>query len=46
MGKILETTYHNTVEKVTEFNNTLIDNSFYTLSDKKLIIISIKNIVL
>lgn len=44
MGKILETTYHNTVEKVTGFNNTLIDNSFYTLSDKKPTIVTYYNI--
>lgn len=38
MGKILETTYHDTVEKVTGFYEDLVNNSFYVLNDKKPII--------
>lgn len=35
MGKILETTYHESVEKVTQFHSALLANPFYSLSDKK-----------
>ena len=38
MGGLLNTTYHDTVDKITEFNETLVNNSFYTLNDKKPII--------
>ena len=38
MGKILETTYHETVEKVTGFYEDLVNNSFYVLNDKKPVI--------
>ena len=35
MGKFLNTTYHDTVEKVTGFYNDLVNNPFYILNDKK-----------
>lgn len=35
MGKILSTTYHDTVEQVTGFYNNLVNNPFYVLNDKK-----------
>ena len=44
MGKIIETTYHDTVEKITSFNKDLINNSFYTLNDKKPTIVTYYNI--
>lgn len=44
MGKILNTTYHDTVESVTNFYNTLVNNSFYTLNDKKPTICTYYNI--
>ena len=44
MGKIIETTYHDTVSKITEFNSSLINNSFYTLNDKKPSIVTYYNI--
>ena len=44
MGKILETTYHDTVEKVTSFYGSLIDNSFYNLNDRKPTIVTYYNI--
>lgn len=44
MGKILETTYHDTVERITSFNKDLINNSFYTLNDKKPTIVTYYNI--
>lgn len=44
MGKFLETTYHDTVEKVTSFNSALVNNSFYTLNDKKPTIVTYYNI--
>ena len=44
MGKILNTTYHETVESVTGFYNTLVNNSFYTLNDKKPTICTYYNI--
>ena len=44
MGKILETTYHDTVGKITSFNQDLINNSFYVLNDKKPTIVTYYNI--
>lgn len=44
MGKILETTYHNTVERITNFQAALINNPFYSLSDKKPTIVTYYNI--
>ena len=44
MGKILETTYHDTIEHITSFNSNLINNSFYTLNDKKPTIVTYYNI--
>jgi hypothetical protein len=44
MGKIIETTYHDTVEKITGFNTSLINNSFYTFNDKKPTIVTYYNI--
>ena len=44
MGKILETTYRDTVEKITGLNSTLINNSFYTLNDKKPTLVTYYNI--
>ena len=35
MGKIIETSYHETVGKITGFSTDLINNSFYVLNDKK-----------
>ena len=44
MGKILETTYHDSVEKVTGFHKSLIGNPFYSLSDKKPTLVTYYNI--
>lgn len=44
MGKILETTYHDTVEKITSFYGDLLDNSFYTLNDKRPTLVTYYNI--
>ena len=44
MGKILDTTYHDSVEKITQFNEVLIKNSFYTINDKKPTIVTYYNI--
>ena len=44
MGKILETTYHDSVEKITQFHGALIKNPFYSLSDKKPTIVTYYNI--
>ena len=44
MGKILETTYHDSVEKVTQFHSALLANPFYSLSDKKPTIVTYYNI--
>lgn len=44
MGKILETTYHDTVENITSFYSDLVNNSFYTLNDKKPTIVTYYNI--
>ena len=35
MGKILNTTYHETVDKVTGMYNNLVNNPFYNWNDKK-----------
>lgn len=35
MGKILSTTYHNTVDNLTGFYDDLVNNPFYILNDKK-----------
>lgn len=35
MGKLLNTTYHESVEKITGFYNNLVNNPFYVLNDKK-----------
>lgn len=44
MGKIIETTYHNTVEDITSFYGTLLDTSFYSLNDKRPTIVTYYNI--
>lgn len=44
MGKILNTVYHESVEKVTELYNDLVNNPFYTLNDKKPTICTYYNI--
>ena len=44
MGKLLETTYHDAVEKVTQFHGALLSNPFYSLSDKKPTIVTYYNI--
>lgn len=44
MGKIIETTYHESVGKITGFANDLLNNSFYTLNDKKPSIVTYYNI--
>ena len=44
MGKILETTYHTTVENLTSFYGTLLQNSFYTINDRKPTIVTYYNI--
>lgn len=44
MGKILNTTYQDTVDAVTGFYNDLVNNSFYTLNDKKPTVVTYYNI--
>lgn len=44
MGKIIETSYHDSVEKLTSFNTNLINNSFYNFNDKKPTIVTYYNI--
>lgn len=44
MGKILNTTYHDTVEKVTGMYNGLVNNPFYNWNDKKPTICTYYNI--
>lgn len=44
MGKYLNTTYHDTVEDITGFYNTLVNNPFYTLNEKKPVIATYYNI--
>lgn len=44
MGKILDTTYHKTVEDITSFYGTLLDTSFYRLNDKRPTIVTYYNI--
>lgn len=44
MGKLLETTYHDSIEKITKFHSPLINNPFYSLSDKKPSIVTYYNI--
>lgn len=44
MGKILNTTYHDTVENITNFYNDLVNNPFYTFNDKKPVICTYYNI--
>lgn len=44
MGKILNTTYQDTVDAVTGFYNDLVNNSFYTLNDKKPTMVTYYNI--
>ena len=44
VGKIIETTYHDTVDKITSFKDTLLNNSFYILNDKKPSIVTYYNI--
>ena len=44
MGKIIETTYHDTVGRITSFASDLLKNSFYTLNDKKPSIVTYYNI--
>lgn len=44
MGKILNTTYHESVEKVTGFYSSLVNNPFYVLNDKKPVICTYYNI--
>ena len=43
MGKILETTYHDTVNSITNFYTDLINNPFYVLNDKKPTIVTYYN---
>lgn len=44
MGKIIETNYHETVGKITTFATDLINNTFYTINDKKPSIVTYYNI--
>lgn len=44
MSKIIETTYHDTVDKLTSFYGDLINNSFYTLNDRRPTIVKYYNI--
>ena len=44
MGKILETTYHDTVRDITSFYGTLLNNSFYEINDKRPTIVTYYNI--
>lgn len=44
MGKILSTTYHDTVQNITGFYNDLVNNPFYTFNDKKPVICTYYNI--
>lgn len=44
VGKIIETTYHDTVGRITSFASDLLKNSFYTLNDKKPSIVTYYNI--
>jgi hypothetical protein len=44
MGKILNTTYHDTVESITNFYSDLVNNPFYVLNDKKPVICTYYNI--
>ena len=44
MGKILSTTYHDTVQNITGFYNDLVNNPFYTFNDKKPVICIYYNI--
>lgn len=44
MGKIIETSYHDTIEKITGFNGKLLQNTFYVLNDKKPTIVTYYNI--
>lgn len=44
MGKILNTTYHDSVQNITEFYNDLVNNPFYVLNDKKPTIVTYYNI--
>lgn len=44
MSKIIETTYHDTIEKLTSFNDSLVNNSFYTLNDRRPTIVTYYNI--
>ena len=44
MGKILSTTYQDTVEKVTGFYNDLVNNPFYVINDKKPVLCTYYNI--
>lgn len=44
LGKIINTTYHDTVEKLTGFYSDLVNNPFYVLNDKKPTICTYYNI--
>lgn len=44
MGKILNATYHDTVDNLTGFYSKLINNPFYTLNDKKPTLVTYYNI--
>lgn len=44
MGKILTTTYHDSVQHLTEFYNDLINNPFYQFNDKKPVLCTYYNI--
>lgn len=44
MGKILNTTYKDTVQSITNFYNDLVNNPFYTFNDKKPVICTYYNI--
>lgn len=44
LGKFLNTTYHDTVQKLTGFYSDLVNNPFYVLNDKKPVICTYYNI--
>ena len=44
MGKILQTTYKDTVEDITSFYNNLVSNPFYLFTDKRPTIVTYYNI--
>lgn len=44
MGKILNTTYHDSVQNITNFYNDLVNNPFYIFNEKKPVICTYYNI--